>query len=164
MGPASYSKLKKHLAGNELVTIYHIFEIFPSKNRASYVKLQDAFTAETGAYYGSWDVIGYAIGKKGSTCDNSACSGTTNNFEFAQAGSYDADKHTAALSATATTVWTANNKVKLNDCVQGTTTANWVLKVSQASGSSAGEYQWTAKAESTCKGLTPNFESLGTAN
>ena len=126
-----------------------------------YVKLQDAFVAETGAYYGSWTAIGYTIGQKGATCNNTACTGETNNFTFAQAGTYDASKNTAALSGSDVKVWTANNKVKLNDCTQGSTGAeNWKLEIKQASGSTAGECQWTATATTDCKALTPNFESL----
>ena len=127
----------------------------------TYVKLQDAFVAETGAYYGSWTAIGYTIGQKGATCNNTACTGETNNFTFAQAGTYDASKNTAALSGSDVKVWTANNKVKLNDCTQGSTGAeNWKLEIKQASGSTAGECQWTATATTDCKALTPNFESL----
>ena len=128
------------------------------------MKLQDAFVAETGAYYGSWNAIGYTIGTKGATCNNTACTGTTNNFDFAQAGSYDANKQTASLGTSAQKVWTANNKVKLNDCNKGASNAeNWKLEIKQASGSTAGEYQWVATAAADCKALTPNFESLSNA-
>ena len=134
---------------------------------AYYVKLQDAFVAETGAYYGSWNAIGYTIGTKGSTCDHSACTGTTNNFEFAQAGTYDSDKQTASLTSSPVKIWTANNKVKLNDCTQGASgSENWTLQVQTAgTTTSAGEYQWIATASTNCKALTPNFESIsnGTA-
>ena len=131
------------------------------------MKLQDAFVAETGAYYGSWNAIGYTIGTKSATCNHTACTGETNNFTFAQAGSYDDNKQTATLGSSPVKIWTANNKVKLNDCTQGASgSENWTLQVQTAgTTTSAGEYQWIATASVNCKALTPNFESIsnGTA-
>ena len=131
------------------------------------MKLQDAFIAETGAYYGSWNAIGYTIGTKSATCNNTACTGETNNFTFAQAGTYDAGKQTATLASSPEKIWTANNKVQLNDCTQGARgSENWTLQVQTAgTKTSAGEYQWIATASGNCKALTPNFESIsnGTA-
>lgn len=120
------------------------------------MKLQDAFVAETGAYYGSWTAIGYTIGQKSATCNNTACTGETNNFTFAQAGSYDASKNTAALSGSDVKVWTANNKVKLNDCTQGSTGAeNWKLEIKQASGSTAVNTSGLQQRQLTARLLRP---------
>ena len=118
----------------------------------TYVKLQDAYVAETGAYIGNWEKIGYqAPGATGTT----ATEGSTSNFKYEQKGSYT-DK-TAALGTDNIEVWNATNLLKLNDCAGST--ANWKLAVA---GGSSGTYTWKTQMGTNCDVLTPSFANLGT--
>jgi len=123
--------------------------------------LQDAFTAETGAYIGNWSKIGYAVPgtKTAGTTGGVGTTGTTNNFKYTEE-SYSGTwaDGTVALSETAASVWSAENILKLNDCAGS---ANWALAiVKQGNG---GEFAWKTKTLSEgCAALTPNFANLGT--
>lgn len=118
----------------------------------TYVKLQDAYVAETGAYIGDWSKIGYqAPGATSST----ATTGTTSNFTYEQAGSYT--DNTAQLTSSAIEVWKATNLLKLNDCAGSA--ANWGLKVT---GGTSGTYTWSTHMGTNCDLLTPSFKNLGT--
>jgi len=116
----------------------------------TYVKLQDAYVAETGAYIGSFIKIGYEVpGKKSETL------GETTNFKYEEVGTYV--DGTAALGTSATLVWQATNLLKLNDCAGSA--ANWQLNVT---GGSSGQYTWGTHQGTSCDALTPNFKNLGT--
>ena len=130
----------------------------------TYVKLQDAYVAESGAYYGSWKKIGYSVGTMDATnCTvTGACTSTTNNFNFSQ-GAAMASEGTAVLPTSATVAWQASNKTKLNECDGSAGTAwNWQLKIKTASSGTAGEYAWVTSEATGCSELTPNFRNLGT--
>lgn len=124
----------------------------------TYVKLQDAFVSETGAYYGSWNIIGYTA--PGQTVKGTAttATGSTNNFTYVQAGSYDETKETAALSNSAAKVWTATSIGKLNDCPDKN---EWSVSILQG-GSASGSVKYTADVgDGACRSLTPTFDKIG---
>ena len=124
-----------------------------------YVKLQNAFVAEKGAYVGSWFSIGYS--GPGTTTSGNSGSGkagesVSSNFTYAGGSSFKAD--TTAIPATATEAWTASNRAKLNDCIAG---KNWIMSVS--SGTSAGELTYAptfGTGGDNCKVLTPSFDQI----
>ena len=126
------------------------------------MKLQDAYVAETGAYIGNWNKIGYSVpGEKKAPSGNNAQTGntgTTTNFIYTEAtgGATWADG-TAELPSTAADLWTATNKLKLNDCAGNA--ANWALGLKK--GTTGGEYTWTTRMGTNCDMLTPNFSNLG---
>lgn len=113
------------------------------------MKLQDAFVAETGAYYGSFTKIGYEMPGK---------NGLTGNFQYASEGTFDATHGTAAFTASNVDVWSATNQVKLNDCAGNA--KNWKLGISQASGQTNGQYTWKVTMGANCDALTPSFSSF----
>lgn len=118
------------------------------------MKLQDAFVAETGAYYGSWQKIGYIIGSGTACVEAGGCSRETTNFTFTE----EKDGYTGGTAqlGSSQATWAAQNKLKLNEC---TSAKNWQLKLEQASAATQGEYTW--EAVNTCSDLTPNFGNLG---
>lgn len=115
----------------------------------TYVKLQDAYVAETGAYYGNFTKIGYEMPGK---------NGLTSNFQYAQEGTYDATNGTAAFTSSAVDVWSATNLLKLNDCAGNA--KNWKLGISQASGTTNGQYNWKVTMGTNCDALTPSFSNF----
>lgn len=120
--------------------------------------MQDAFVSETGAYYGSWNIIGYTAPGQTQTGTATAATGSTNNFTYAQAGTYDADKETAALGNSAAKVWTATSIGKLNDCPDKN---EWSVSI-QEGGSASGSVTYTADiGADECKSLTPTFDKIG---
>ena len=124
------------------------------------MKLQDAFVAESGAYYGSWNKIGYIIGSGTACVAAGGCVRTTSNFEFSE----EKDGYvsgTSDLPTSAEVTWAAKNVAKLNDCAIG---KNWQLSISKATGNTQGEYSWTVTMGDNCDGLTPNFGNLGNAS
>lgn len=124
----------------------------------SYVKLQDAFVSETGNAYGSWNIIGYTAPGQTTKGTNAAATGSTNNFSYAQAGSYDESKETATLSDTGVGVWVATSKGALNNCRMSST---WTIEISQPSGSTAAKYEGAYSDSTNCKALTPQFANIG---
>lgn len=116
----------------------------------TYVKLQDAYVAETGAYIGDWAKIGYQA--PGSVTGTTS---QTSNFKYEQDGSYN--QATAQLTGSAIQVWKATNLLKLNDCAGSA--ANWALNVT---GGTSGQYTWGTHMGANCSVLTPSFQSLGT--
>lgn len=132
-----------------------IFRYFPF---TSYVKLQDAFVNETGNAYGSWNIIGYLAPGQKENGNNTAASGSTNNFSYAQAGSYDATKETAALTGTGTSVWVATSTGNLNDCDAGST---WTIQISKTKDAAAANYNGAYSDATNCKALTPQFANIG---
>ena len=102
------------------------------------MKLQDAFIAENGDFYGSFAKIGYEIGE-------------TTNFKYTSS----LEDGTAAL-AEATGVWDAESKTALNDCVKQT---HWQLNLNASS--SGNGAAWTTNVSSlgdACMALTPRFD------
>lgn len=114
---------------------------------STYVKLQDAFFAERNAA-GDFTLIGYSVP-------------TSANFDYA--GAIAAGQTVLVETAKA---WSANNKVKLNDCAPGAnTTPNWTVKVTPGAPTSAASAGITYKAEvggsnGSCQSLTPNFTAI----
>ncbi len=107
------------------------------------MKLQDAFIAENGDYYGSFTKIGYEMGN-------------TSNFTY----SSSLESGTAAL-ASATAVWKATSLSALNNCAKSST---WELNL--APSSTGNGAAWTTNTLlDACSALTPRFTDLqrGTA-
>lgn len=127
------------------------------------MKLQDAFIAETGTYYGSWNKIGYTAPGQTDAGTASSATGSTTNFTYTQVGSYSADETaTVPASGAGAQVWKAANRLKLNDCPAG---ENWNIKL-EAGGSAAGAVKYTAyykdsNSESKCSPLTAAFKNIG---
>lgn len=119
--------------------------------------MQDAFVNETGDAYGSWNIIGYLAPGQTENGDNTAASGSTNNFSYAQAGTYDETKETAALSTTLASVWIATSKGNLNDCDAGST---WTVQISKTADAAAANYDGVY-GSNDCKALTPQFANIG---
>ena len=120
---------------------------FPTKKASTYVKLQDAFFAERNAA-GDFTLIGYSAP-------------TSTNFDYA--GAIAAGQTVTAATEKA---WSANNKVKLNDCAPGENTApNWTVMVTPSAPTSGASAGITYKAEvrgsnGSCQSLTPNFTAI----
>ena len=106
------------------------------------MKLQDAYVAETGVYYGGWELISYSMP-------------TSSNF------TYDGYKGASAKTSITTEkkgAWTAQPKVTLNDC---TTSAKWGINI--AANTSAGgsvTYQAALTDQTNCQSLTPNLAAF----
>ena len=129
----------------------------------SYVKLQDAYVAETGAYIGNWDKIGYSVpgNKTAGTAGQTGTIGETTNFIYTEAaGSGTWVDGTNSLPSAAADLWTAKNKLKLNEC-EGNV-ANWGLGLQK--GTNGGEYTWKTRMGANCDALTPNFSNLGSGS
>lgn len=119
---------------------------------STYVKLQDAFVAESGTYVGNWTMTGYNMPQ-------------SNNFIYTGA----IETNTLALSGLqATEGWSATNTAKLNDCPAN---SKWSISVAEASTENAAKgspIAYTAAipaaqngSTSDCSQLTPNFTSIG---
>ena len=115
----------------------------------TYVKLQDAYVAESGVYVGNWTMIGYNMPE-------------SSNFTFAGAISSET---TALAGLGKTEGWAASNKAKLNDCPTG---KNWTVSVQEATSADASKgspIKYTAEFDATnktkCETLTPNFTNVG---
>ena len=126
----------------------------------TYVKLQDAYAAETGAV-GKWANIGYiAPGTKQN--DNSESYSTTvfdytNSFNGANEGS----TMVGSLNA-ATEGWRATTKTALNDCkIQ----SYWWIKFRKSGDGASVAYEaditTTGTTKNDCSSLTPNFRNIG---
>ena len=119
---------------------------------SSYVKLQDAYVAESGIYVGNWTTIGYNM--PGS-----------NNFKYEQG---ETTAQTTALAGLkAQTGWTATNNAKLNDCAAN---SKWTITIAEADNADASKgspitYNATTPAADdnagNCAALTPNFTKIG---
>ena len=109
------------------------------------MKLQDAFFAERNAA-GGFTLIGYSVP-------------TSANFDYG--GEIDAGE---TVTKTTEKAWYADNKVKLNECAPGGTSApNWTIKVTPGAPTSAASAGITYKANVTaagCQSLTPNFTAI----
>ena len=120
----------------------------------TYVKLQDAYAAESNQL-GGWELIGYtAPGTKASTTSFSST-----NFTYKDGTGFT--NNTVALSPAGKVGWTPGNKQRLNDCPNAD---NWTVTVKQ-NGATAGEAKFEAAINATntvgCTALTPNFTNIG---
>ena len=116
----------------------------------SYVKLQDAYVAESGAV-GDWGKIGYAM-REGDSFVYGDGTGYTSE------GTVVVEKLSTGIKG-----WKATSKVKLNDCVIGSV---WSIALSAADKSSQGMVNYTTAVTNGtgCSDLTPSFSKLTTAN
>ena len=112
------------------------FELKQHKFTTTYVKLQQAYAAESNAAGGA--------------------TSSTNNFNYKDATGFS--NNTVALTSSASIVgFTAGNKAKLNDCAIGD---HW--KITVTAGSAAGEATFTPSTlTQDCLQLTPNFSQIG---
>ena len=124
---------------------------------STYVRLQDAYASESNQV-GSWQLIGYS--GPGTVVSTDKDSSVTTNFTYGGASlkgltgsGASAAFGNSALSAT--TTWTATNRVALNDVAIGQT---WSLAVSAAASQTVLSY--TATSPSGAEQLTPNFSKL----
>ncbi|MBR3071805.1 hypothetical protein [Fibrobacter sp.] len=124
---------------------------------ATYVKLQDAHAAETGAA-GTWQKIGYIApgGKNGPESYTTNVFDYTNSFKGADkgttmVGSIDAD----------TEGWRATAKTALNDCK---ISSYWTLAFNKSGDGSALKYKAEIKSsggtDADCEALTANFTNI----
>ena len=113
-----------------------------TKNAGTYVKLQEAYAAESNAA-GSWTLIGYTA----------PGNGTTTNFTYT--GAIDSSTSVATPEA-----WKAVPNVDLNDCSHSGN--SWQVKVTPGNGGSvAFEATITESTPGACKALTPTFTKIG---
>lgn len=122
----------------------------------TYVKLQDAFAAESGAI-GSFNKIGYVLP-------------TSSVYDYTDPTNFTKDETTtlAALGTNKPIHWQADAKTKLNDCAMHSL---WQIKLTAAESASQGVVDYIAgvngeafgKGAATttaCLTLTPNFVNL----
>ena len=115
-------------------------EVGPSAGE--YIKLQDAYVAETGVYYGSWELIGFTMP-------------TSSNFTY---DGYKGAGAKTSISTAKTGAWTAQPKATLNDCP---TSAQWKINIA-ANSSTGGSVIYVAALtdQTNCLSLTPNFAAF----
>ena len=124
---------------------------------ATYVKLQDAHAAETGAA-GTWQKIGY-IAPGGKTNSESY---TTNVFDYTNSfeGANNGTTMVGSISS-ATEGWRATAKTALNDCK---ISSYWTLKFDKSGDGSALKYTAEIKSnggqDGDCEALTANFANI----
>ena len=120
----------------------------------TYVKLQDAHAAETGAV-GTWKMIGY-IAPGAKTDDNTY---KTNVFDYTNAFT-GADNQTTMVGALEddTEGWRATAKTALNDCP---ISSYWYIEMSKSGTGATVKYAAKLSDETNCKTLTANFASIG---
>ena len=129
-----------------------------SQMTSTYVKLQDAHAAETGAV-GTWQMIGYiAPGSKTSSehYETTVFKYTNDNFSGVKDGTTMLDQ----LSKTES--WTATAKTALNECEIAST---WSISMEKAGTGSTVKFTTaiTPAGKSTaadCKSLTANFGNI----
>ena len=114
----------------------------------TYVKLQDAYVAESGVYVGNWITIGYNM--PGS-----------NNFGYDDQDLKGGTTELATMTADKVG-WTETNKAKLNDCVKD---SKWTISLkANATGAANGNpiaYTAAVPTATGCDALTPNFTKIG---
>ena len=110
--------------------------------RRIYIKLQDAYVAETGVYYGSWELIGYTMP-------------ASSNFNYA---GYQGANQKTSITTAKTDAWKAEAKATLNDCPAS---SKWHLDIAQNS-STGGSVTYEAGIDNKteCLPLTPNFAAF----
>ena len=102
-----------------------------------YVKLQDAYIAETGTGIGGWDKIGYNMPP-------------SSNFDY----SGFKGNSSVELTAGQTDAWDASNKGALNDCTAG---KNWQINVTGNTAKGGSATYVLPRPAAGCEVLTPNF-------
>ena len=121
-----------------------------------YVKLQNAYIAETGDQLGNWFYIGYKGPGDVTTTGSKTAAEVSTSTNFVSTGEITS---TVTLSTSKLVGWKAANKAKLNDCNGNSTTWNWKIKV--ASGSAAGEATYEPEVtDANCDVLTPSFKAI----
>lgn len=129
-----------------------LFRVFLA---TSYVKLQNAYIAESGDMLGNWFLIGYKGPGDVTTAGSKTTAETSASTNFIYTGEFAGS---VALS-TGGIGWKAANKAKLNDCAGDGATYNWTITI--AAGSAAGEATYTPNvANDNCETLTPSFKSI----
>lgn len=118
----------------------------------TYVKLQDAYAAESNKL-GGWTLIGYtAPGTKTSATEYS-----TTNFKYTSTPAADATTDLTEDGAEMAGGWIATANVALNDCQAN---ATWTINVT---GKTTGVTYATVLSDATnCTPLTPSFDKIGT--
>ena len=120
-----------------------------------YVKLQNAYIAESGDQLGNWFLIGYKGPGAVTTAGSKTTAETSASTNFVYTGEFAG----SVALATGGIGWKAANKAKLNDCAGNGTTYNWTITI--AAGSAAGEATYTPNvANDNCETLTPSFKSI----
>ncbi len=136
----------------------------------TYVKLQDAYAAETNAL-GAWKTIGYVAP---GTADTTNGTGTTTAFIYSGGktaptntcegtipeGKVCGDAGTTVSGSSITKGWIASNKAKLNECNPGD---HWDISAAIGMASNnTGSVAYTKTALATeCEQLTPQFSNIG---
>jgi len=127
---------------------------------STYVKLQDAYAAETGAV-GKWANIGYIA--PGAKQNNSSESYSTTVFDYTNSfeGANDGSTMVGSLNA-ATEGWRATAKTALNDCK---ISSFWFIKFNKsgngASVSYTADVDPNGGTKTDCTSLTANFSNIG---
>ena len=133
-----------------------------SQMTSTYVKLQDAHAAETGAV-GTWQMIGYIA--PGAKQNNSSEEYSTTVFDYTNKVFTGANNGTTMVGNLSAVIgWTATAKTALNDCKIG---SHWDITM-QKSGEGA-SVKYTASTtdlggsanNSNCTSLTANFANIG---
>ena len=125
------------------------------KKTTTYVKLQNAYIAETGDQLGNWFLIGYKGPGDVTTTGSKTTAEVSASTNFVYTGEFEG----SVALATGGIGWKAANKAKLNDCAGDGTAYNWTITVGQ--GSAAGEATYTPSvASDVCETLTPSFKSI----
>lgn len=127
---------------------------------ATYVKLQDAHAAETGAA-GTWAAIGYIA--PGAKQNKSSESYSTTVFDYTNAftGTVENTTMVGSLSGKQDG-WKATAKTALNDCKISST---WTIYFKKAGEGASLAYETEIKAaqggtDTDCTSLTPNFKNI----
>ena len=132
-----------------------------SQMTSTYVKLQDAYAAESGAV-GTWASIGYI----GPGTKDGATKSSTTVFDYADV--LDGTTNGSIMIGNLTTAksgWSAKNKTALNDCkIQ----SEWKITVKGGSASNGSTVEYAATTPTVgngetdgCSSLTPNFANIG---
>ena len=125
----------------------------------TYVKLQDAYAAETGAV-GKWENIGYiAPGTKGADAEH--YSTTVFDYSNSFAGANSGSTMVGSLT-TATEGWRATTKTALNDCK---ISSFWFIKFNKSGDGASVSYEAdidpNGGTKVNCTSLTANFTNIG---
>lgn len=107
-----------------------------------YIKLQDAYVAETGVFYGSWELIGYKMD-------------LSSNFDYT---GYQGAGLKTSITTEKKGAWKAKAKATLNDCAAG---KEWGINIA-ANSSTGGSvvYKAAMTDQTNCLALTPNFAAF----
>lgn len=106
------------------------------------MKLQDAYVAETGVYYGSWDMIGYKMD-------------ASTSFEY---DGYKGANEKTSITTAKQGAWKAKAKAALNDCIAG---KEWGINIAANSATGGSVVYKAAMTDQTnCLALTPNFAAF----